>query len=151
MTSPVCAVVIKNIEYVSIVTCTYLNVSNSAIQVTSICHKWSGSCPQGFTPRWGTGKYCEHISHCLTIGRAASLVNLNCFQFSISLIILCWWCRACDHWESSTWDKAIIFVSLAMHYFQLMDQDNLNKLWYDLQSRATFFVVWHFEFDRTAS
>ena len=96
-------------EYVSIITCTSLNFPNSAMLVTNICHEWLGSRPQGLTSRWCTGKYCEHISHCLIIWQTASLVNLNGFL----KFILFWWCRSCDSWASSTRDTAIVFVRLS--------------------------------------
>ena len=82
--SPVWAV---NLDYVLIVTWTYLNFPNSVIWVTPICHIWLGSSPQRFTPKWSTGKYCGHLLYCLTIWSAASLVNLNCFLFFKYLFI----------------------------------------------------------------
>ena len=48
--SPVCAVSIKNPEYVSIVTCTYLNFPNSVTWVTFICHIWYRSSPWRLPP-----------------------------------------------------------------------------------------------------
>lgn len=92
-------------DYVLIVICTYLNLPNPAIWVTCICHKWLGGKLWVFTPRCGTGKYCGHTSHCLTIW----WVNPNFFL----RLLLFWWCKACNHWTCSTWDKAINFVSLS--------------------------------------
>lgn len=98
LASSICADAIKKLEYLSIVTWIYLNLPNSALWVISICHKELKSRSQRLTPRYGAGKYCGHISHCLAVWWAISVVYPNCFF----KFLLFWWYKKCDHWVSST-------------------------------------------------